>query len=123
MRPRLFVAPDWDGNGKKVTAAVTRYGCQRGEIFGGCEPRRGNHRLWPARHPRMVAGAPVDCETRWTPGRLWDAISPRPCVWSKPSWWWETTKAERDSADGSVGPKRASVLGSGCAQVVSAEGW
>jgi len=25
-------------NGKRATAAVTRYGCWRGEFFGGCEP-------------------------------------------------------------------------------------
>jgi hypothetical protein len=28
-------------NGKRATAAVTRYGCWRGEFFGGCEPRCG----------------------------------------------------------------------------------
>jgi len=25
-------------NGKRATAAVTQYGCWRGEFFGGCEP-------------------------------------------------------------------------------------
>jgi hypothetical protein len=30
-----------DGNGKEATAAVMRTGCWRGEIFKGCEPRRG----------------------------------------------------------------------------------
>jgi len=27
-----------ESNGKRATAAVTRYGCWRGEFFGGCEP-------------------------------------------------------------------------------------
>ena len=31
-----------DGNDRKATAAVMRYGCWRGEVFVGCEPRRGN---------------------------------------------------------------------------------
>jgi hypothetical protein len=30
-----------DGNGRKATAAVMRYGYWRGEVFEGCEPRRG----------------------------------------------------------------------------------
>jgi len=30
-----------DGNGRKATAAVMRYGCWRGEVFEGCELRRG----------------------------------------------------------------------------------
>jgi hypothetical protein len=30
-----------DGNGRKATAAVMRYGCWRGEVFEGCEPRCG----------------------------------------------------------------------------------
>jgi hypothetical protein len=30
-----------DGNDRKATAAVMRYGCWRGELFEGCELRRG----------------------------------------------------------------------------------
>jgi hypothetical protein len=31
-----------DGNDRKATAAVMQYGCWRGEVFEGCEPRRGD---------------------------------------------------------------------------------
>jgi hypothetical protein len=43
-------------NGKGATAAVTRYGCRRGEFFEGCEPRRGERERGPGvlarREPR-----------------------------------------------------------------------
>jgi hypothetical protein len=41
-RPRSGPGAGQDGNGRKATAAVMRYGCWRGEIFEGCEPRRGD---------------------------------------------------------------------------------
>jgi len=75
-------------NGMRATAAAMRYGFRRGEIFGGCEPRCGEHAITTcAPHLRVVGVGCVDCETQRTPDRLRGAINSRLHVWSKPSEW------------------------------------
>jgi hypothetical protein len=64
-RPRSETRAGQDGNGRKATAAVMRYGCWRGEIFKGCEPRRGASR--PSDRVAFGWHVTADCEKRGEP--------------------------------------------------------
>jgi hypothetical protein len=56
-----------------------------------------------------VGGSPAEVN----PCRQRAAICPQPCLWSKPSRWCETARAERDRSGGNDRPKGASAPGSG----------
>ena len=65
-RPRSATSAGQDGNDRRATAAVMRYGCWRGEIFKGCEPRRGDSRPsdrvtfgWHVKAEREKRGEPL----------------------------------------------------------------
>jgi hypothetical protein len=64
----------YSANVEEATAAVMRYGCQRGEIFEGCEWRcRGRHAYGQGSRAR-VAGV----RNTANPVRYWGATNPEP---------------------------------------------
>jgi hypothetical protein len=80
--------PGSDGNGKRATAAVMRYGCRRGKSSEGVNRVAGNDSTDLCPLPLGADGTgPGSQATRRTPGRLRGAINPRPLERSKPSWW------------------------------------
>jgi hypothetical protein len=84
------------GNGTRATAAVTRCGCERGELFEGCEPRRGER---PGRPDSSFGSASRGArrrETRRTPRSAAGCNKPATVVRRKPSRWCETTRTERE---------------------------
>jgi hypothetical protein len=91
-------------NDRKATAAVMRCGCWRGELFEGCEPRRGERPGGPEKPGLQVARVGSRRETRRTPRSAAGCNKPATAVRRKPSRWCETTRAERESTGGTVGP-------------------
>jgi hypothetical protein len=97
--------------------AVTRHGCERGELFEGSMASRGAR---PALHPRtnsptafgwptvVIRGERVSAKRGEPHDRQRDATSPRTFARRKPSRWCETTRTERGRTGGAVGPTRAS---------------
>jgi hypothetical protein len=82
------LGPDSDGNGKRATAAVMRYGCRRGKSSEGVNRVAGNDPTDLCPLPLGADGTgPGRQATRRTPGRLRGAINPRPLERRKPSWW------------------------------------
>jgi hypothetical protein len=91
------------GNGKRATAAVTRYGCGWGEFFEGCDRRCGERpgslgsRLW-------LGSRGCEVGKRREPSPVPGCNKPGAAERRKPSRWCETTRTERDSEGGTSGP-------------------
>jgi hypothetical protein len=113
-------------NARGATAAVTQYGCGRGEFFGGCErASRGVAATGSGRPPSGGGAESASARKRGEP-QDWqrDATSPRTSERRKPPRWCETTRAERDG-EGWL-PRRRSRAerrgGSGRTEAMSVEG-
>lgn len=95
--------PEGGSTARREQAVVTRYGCERGELFGGSKASRGARPVSP-RHAwrttpvarRSASRERVSAKRGEPHDRQRGATNPRTSVRRKPSRWCETTRAERE---------------------------